>query len=352
MKLLIPYTSWPGNFVEYLKRGFEKNGWEVQYSVYHFKKSRLRYLLLNHITEVRNSIINKQRIKYNRQIIADAKRFKPDVVFSHSGSLLLPETIEILKNSLGAKLLCLVSDYPFDPLRDVFFGMTLPKYDFLIVPEKIWIRNIANVAPKASIFSDFYGGYDPDTFYAPKIEEILETDKKKFLCDVSFTGGSYGNSGEGNYRAGILAQLDDWNVKIWGDSGWRFRMKYWPSLNDFYQGERLTYNDLRTLYFLCPINLNMSSPQLFTNFQPRVFEIAAAQGFQLVDYRSDIDNIFAKDELVTFRSFAELNEKIKYYLENPCERQKSIAAVYKRIVPSYSWESQIKNVITWLNDKM
>ena len=55
---------------------------------------------------------------------------------------------------------------------------------------------------------------------------------------------------------------------------------------------------------------------------PRTFEIAACGGFQLVDRRSLLGELFEEGELELFGDLAELRGKIDHYLARPEERNR------------------------------
>ena len=88
----------------------------------------------------------------------------------------------------------------------------------------------------------------------------------------------------------------------------------------------------------------MPSPQLLTAFQPRVFEIPAVGGFQIVDYREDLFEFFDENELVTFQSVTELKDKVDYYLKNLEKRKPYINAGLER-VKGNSWKDRALEII-------
>ena len=343
MKIAFPYNSWRGGFLKSIQKSVKKLGHQTFIcESYHSSiiNKVLRRTKVNSI--VKRATFNKEE-DYNKDLYRQLTNYKPDVFINISGSGVFPETLRKIKDNLKCTTICFIADNPCDPRRDKYFAMTLRYYDFLLLPEPIWMKIINNLTTQAKIIP-FYGGYDPELFFPVLDEEISEDDKQRFLCDVSFTGASYNNSGEGNYRAGILGQLEKYNIKIWGDKGWQFRFPFYPKLKEAYQGERLNYKDLLKLYRISTINLNMPSPQILTGFQPRVFEIAAAKGFQIVDHSDELYRIFGKDEIVTFKNIDDLKEKIKFYLFHDKERNEIVNKMYKRIVNDHTWEQQIEKV--------
>jgi len=83
----------------------------------------------------------------------------------------------------------------------------------------------------------------------------------------------------------------------------------------------------------------MPAPQIRSGIQPRVFEIAACGGFQIIDRRDDLFEIFNEDEIVTFDSIPDLIDKVKYYTKYPDERLKFINAGLK-VVNRNTWKDR------------
>ena len=72
------------------------------------------------------------------------------------------------------------------------------------------------------------------------------------------------------------------------------------------------------------------------------YEIAACKGFQIVDWREELDELFEEDEIVTFKSMPDLFEKVEYFTEKPELRKPYIEKLYAKVSQNYSWEDQVK----------
>jgi spore maturation protein CgeB len=93
----------------------------------------------------------------------------------------------------------------------------------------------------------------------------------------------------------------------------------------------------------------MPSPQIFTGFQPRLFDIAAAKGFQIIDDREELHEYFTDDEIVIFKNIPDLKDKIRYYLDHPEKRKEKVEKLYKKVVNNFSWEKQIRKMLNIIN---
>lgn len=346
MKILIVKSGWIGGWMDHVISALKKNGHGVTAIEYQRLKSPLRIIKLHNIVHIRNYLERSSWYVFNKKVKQVFDETKPDIFLTMNESYLLPNTIDYIR-AKNCKTVCFVADNPFDSHRYCYFPISLQHFDVLLICDRIWIQNIRNVAANSKIIKIVSGGgFNSDIFYPVDESTITEVDQKEFSCDISFTGESYGMNAEGAYRAGILDQLNKYNVKIWGDIGWKIRFPHYENLARFYQGERLPYNDLRKLYKLSTINLNMPSPQILTGFQPRVFEIAACKGFQIVDWREEIEELFSEDELVTFKNINDLLGKADYFIKNPEKRMSYIEKAYKKVWSTYSFDKQINFILS------
>ncbi|MGK9369479.1 glycosyltransferase family protein [Melioribacter sp. Ez-97] len=343
MKIAFPNNSFPGGFLKSIEKVFINLGYKT------FTTKKFSAPIINRIARkakfpyIYEKAVYNKIIYFNNDFIEQILDFKPDIFFNYSGSGLFPETVKKIKEETKCLMICFVADNPCDPdpRRDQFFPMTLQYYDIFLNPEPVWDKIIYNLCKNPKIIR-FYGGYDPEKFYPIDISSISEDEKKELECQVSFTGGSYYKSAEGAYRAGILGQLEGYNVKIWGDEGWKYRFHFYPKIKEAYQGPRLSYDKLCKLYTLSMINLNIPSPQIFTSFQPRVFDIAATKGFQIIDFSPKLLEVFDNINIVTFKNINELKEKINYYTKNERDRDSIIEEMYCRVKDEFTWENQVK----------
>jgi spore maturation protein CgeB len=65
-------------------------------------------------------------------------------------------------------------------------------------------------------------------------------------------------------------------------------------------------------------------------------------GFQLVSWRPAIADLFIEGvEIETYKTFAELLDKINYYLSNDTERRKIIDNGYKRVHKDHTYTNRL-----------
>jgi spore maturation protein CgeB len=351
MKLFIPQINWVGNFFQYFKSAFHDSAIEVATNSNIFKLNKFVHLFKLHQISKINQLENKYYLKtYNDQLIKECLAFRPDVFFVFNESYLYPDTIKTIKEQCKCLMVCALGDDPWDSIRWVAdFPHSLKYFDLIFNAEPSWNVNIKKVAPKAKILWHF-GGFDPQYYFPVEKKTISQADQEIYNCDISFTGSSYGNKAEGAYRSDILSYLTDFDLKIWGDDNWEYRLKFLPQLTGKIKGGRLSYPDLRKLYTLSSINLNLPAPQIITSFQPRIFEIAAVKGFQIIDNRPLLRKLFNEDEIVTFDTNDELREKARYYLDHENERNILTERLYLKVTENFTWSHWAKLVIDGIKD--
>lgn len=346
MKILLPSNRWEGGTHSFFGNALLNLGHEVEYCYSSTEKKTFPisyYLKLRQIKKVESYINNKLEVIYNKVLIDKIKSFKPDIFLSLN-YYLFPETLKFIKNS-GIITVCFIGDNPFDSTRFKYFPIALEYFNYLFLGEKIWEQNIRNVTPRSKIFH-FVGAFDK-SFFKPL--KTTPEDITKYSCNISFAGSAYGMKAEATYRVAILNQICDFGLKFWGDANWESYFKYYPNLKNAYQGNRLNFDELNKLYQITKININIPNPQCFTAFQQRTFEIAAAKGFQIVDYRSDIDEFFNEDEIVTFKNISELKEKIECFLKHPEKRLPYIEKAFIKVWDKCTYENRIKEMFQKIN---
>ena len=150
------------------------------------------------------------------------------------------------------------------------------------------------------------------------------------------------------YRTNIIKQMLPFNPWLFGDEGWRSLIK--PG-NGIYKGKINNRIELPAVYTNSGININITVPQLRDSLSHRAFEIPACQGFLLSDYRNEAKNFFELDkEIVCFKNYNDLQDKISYYLKHPQERERIASNGYKRVIEEHTYVNRLKKMISTLTE--
>lgn len=181
-------------------------------------------------------------------------------------------------------------------------------YDFLFFKDT-YIVNALKPFISGSVF------YMPECFNDLKMHST-EYEKLKYQCDLSTAGGLH------SYRVAFFNQLTelDLNIKLWGpkNSNWIKLGK----LTKYYQGEPVYNEEKYAAFKEAKIVINNLHYTEIDCVNVRTFEIAGAGGFQLIDYRRGLNELFEiGNEIVSFNNIDELKELIIYFLEHDDERE-------------------------------
>ena len=107
-------------------------------------------------------------------------------------------------------------------------------------------------------------------------------------------------------------------LKVFGDPAWADLLPD-PSA---YGGPLSYHRELAPFYQCVEVNLNFTSLQMKNGLNQRVFDVPATGAFLLTDYKGVLGEMFAPDEVVTFRTVEEAQEKLAYYLKYPETRRR------------------------------
>jgi len=269
-------------------------------------------------------------------IIKDAERIEANLVIFMAQSPINKDLISVLREKGITSAFWFVEDYrrffywkEYANQFDAFF--TIQKGDFFRELNRIQTPSFTYLPMAAN----------------PLIHRKLSLSQEEashFGSDISFMGEGFSN------RHLLFSQLLSYNLKIWG-TGWNENHLFANVLQN--NGERVSIEDTVKIYNSAKININHHSSmnnELFETdgdfINPRTFEIMACGGFQLVDKRSLLSEIFIEDEeIVTFQSIEELKNKIDYYLIHEEERRAIAERGRKKVLEKHTYQHRIKQML-------
>jgi len=277
--------------------------------------------------------------------MAKAASFMPELIIAIAQAPLTPNIIQRLKGGGASVAFWFVEDFrtllywkDVAPHYDYFF--TIQRGDFFDELKKIGAKNYYYLPQACS----------PDIH---KKITMTEDDKKLYSSDISFMGAGYYN------RRVFFQGLMDFDFKIWGTE-WDYmsplaRHIQKPALNSFHgNGERLSPDEYVKIFNASKINLNLHSSSYHEGVDPsgdfvnpRTFELASCGAFQLVDYRTELDNLFKVDEeIICYRDLRELRGKIKFYLEHTEEREKISENARIKALKFHAFENRMEEMLS------
>lgn len=155
------------------------------------------------------------------------------------------------------------------------------------------------------------------------------------IFNVSFIGQAYG------LRSKFLKKLEKSgvNVEHWG----------YGSKNG-----RVSTEEMVKIINQSKINLNFSGSYVNKfkfwerrrdQIKARNFEIPGCGGFQLASYIAEINKYLTIDkDIVCYKSYDELYDKIVYYLQNESERENIALSGYNKILAEHTYEIRFQNI--------
>lgn len=159
--------------------------------------------------------------------------------------------------------------------------------------------------------------------------------------DIVFIGNARGALPYGREIIRDLNPPDGTRVLVFGHK--------WISKTEFnrswYGGRYFPYDRLPELYSGAKISLNDHHPDMARNgfISVKIFDILASGGFCIADSVRGISDFF-KGAVPTFRTPAELNEMVRYYLEHDRERQ-ALAERGKAIAWKHTYRDRAETII-------
>ncbi len=143
-------------------------------------------------------------------------------------------------------------------------------------------------------------------------------------------------------RKMLIEKLIGSGIEIFGDpQGWRELLG-----KKIICHEDIDYrNSLASVYRGITININSTSCQMVTAVNQRVFDIPVCGSFVLTDNQSDLHNLFEKEEVAVYDTPEELIEKIKYFRENPEQRDLIVQKARTRILGEHTYSHRLRQII-------
>lgn len=319
---------------------------------------------LNHLVEVFDSALffpaieNLKKLRISSsyltnleqsfiQVVAEAiwakiEEFEPNLVLGVAQAPLTRSLLLRLKKQSIPSAMWFVEDFrlftywrSFAPLYDCF--AVIQKEPFIEALEKIGVTNYLYL-PLACLPS----------FHRPRQLNVVE--ERRYGSDVSFMGAGYPN------RRKAFRELIGYDFKIWGTE-WEGDSYLAPLVQE--GGRRVDSEEVVKIFNASKINLNLHSSIYdqevvskgdFVN--PRTFEIAGCEAFQLVDRRTLLPELFAEDELVCFTSLEDLKEKLDYYLVREEERIEIAVKGRKRVLKEHTYLHRMQALLSFLEEKV
>ncbi|MGQ9688437.1 MAG: CgeB family protein [Desulfobaccales bacterium] len=143
-----------------------------------------------------------------------------------------------------------------------------------------------------------------------------------------------------------VSSLIQAGLMVFGDSTWTELLP-----DPLAYGGLLSYDrELPAFYQCVAVNLNFTGLQTKNGLNQRVFDVPAAGAFLLTDHKEALWQIFAPDEMVTFRTLEEALDKLAFYLKYHETRRQIAARARERVVSQHTYGHRIQAIVNRLTE--
>jgi spore maturation protein CgeB len=259
--------------------------------------------------------------RLNRDFLATALQFRPEVVLVVKGAFVAPQTLRRIKEETGAVLVNYATDDPWNPrVSTPDLVRAIPYYDLYACTKRAIMPDVQAAGCLRVIFVPF--GYKPTVHYPEK--PAAPEEHTRFESDVVFIGTC--DADRVPYFEALAKNLPDLRLHLYGG--------YWhrhPLLRRYYRGFALG-RDYRLALGAAKIALNFVRHANRDRHTLRSFEIPACGAFMLAERTEEHLEWFEEGkEAAYFDSPAELVEKVRYYLVRHQEREAIAWRGYLRV---------------------
>ncbi|MEH7191126.1 MULTISPECIES: CgeB family protein [Bacillus cereus group] len=117
----------------------------------------------------------------------------------------------------------------------------------------------------------------------------------------------------------------------------------------FYNNASLILNPHRSHLFPQNKNNNKVKNNTINN---RTFDIAACQGFQIIEEKSDLSSFFNKDEIISYNSFEDCLNKISFHLHDTIFKKLMVEKIHTKVITQHTFHERIHFITTILQSHL
>lgn len=249
---------------------------------------------------------------------------------------LWPDEVSELKRRTGAQVALWFPDALVNFGRGYF--MNAP-YDGLFFKDP-YIKHVLGDVLQSPVYF-LPECFNPVRHWLP--DEKLGNDPE-YQCDITTAGNQH------SWRVAFYKHLADYNVKLWGNPA-----PLWMNAGavaGMHQGRGVYNHDKVRAFRGASIVINNLHYGETWGVNVRSFEAAGAGAFQMVDWRPGLNHLFEDGkELITFRSMADLKQKIDYWLPREAERRVIAEASMRRAHAEHTYALRLNLLLDTLAGK-
>ena len=280
--------------------------------------------------------------EFNRELLLQARRLKPELLLVFKGRFLRPGTITALRE-LGVRCYNFYPDVSFRA-HGPHLPRVLPEYDWIFTTKSFGLADMREQLgmTRASVMMF---AFDPDLHHAMRLSDA---DRREFECDVSYIG-TWSPKKE-KLLAELARRRPTQRLRIWGEQWWR-ATEGAEALARAIGGREILGAEFVKAICASSINLSIMSEQRLGSSKgdqiaTRTFSVPACGAFVIHERTEEVLQLFREDEeIVCYTGIDDLVAKIDTYLANP-ERRRMIADRGQAVVRAgHSWDRRIQEIL-------
>lgn len=288
--------------------------------------------------------------RLNRDLLAQALKFKPDAVFIYRGTHVHAATICAMRTEVpGVVVIGYNNDDPFagGHIAGLWrhFIASLPLLDLALAYRHANVDDFERAgAPRVELLRSWYV---PELNYPRKLSASEEV---RFDCDVVFVGHY-----EPDMRIACLEEVvrRGWRLRLFGhQEGWALALQESPILRQFAPIHPLWGEDYNAALTGAKVALCFLSKLNRDTYTRRCFEIPATGALLLSERTADLEGLFLPGkEADYFSSPQELGDKLDLYLRNEdlC-RAVATAGRAKVAAGGHDVKSRMRTLTNWIEE--
>ncbi len=261
--------------------------------------------------------------------------WRPAGVLVIKGGPIRPALIQRVKAKTDTLFLNL---FPDNPLLMIPFEC-IEAYDLFFTKERYALRALANVGLRNLHYLPLY--CVPDLHHPVTLSE---EEARRYTARISVVGSWY------PYRERLLAALEDYPVRIWGN-GWERAQA--QAVQGMVAGRPVWGRAKLAVYSGSTLSLNHHHPlNDIVGVNTRAFELAAAGACQVTDLKEELPALFSPGaEVVAYRDLDELKRQLGYYLAHPDEARAIGENAQTRALKEHTLRHRIEEMLAVMEER-
>lgn len=302
-----------------------------------------RYYAIGMVNRTMNHLLRTpvfwQTTELNRRVIDKASEEKEDIVFFIKPVYIRPETIKKIKKT-GARVFAWFPDdifYKKNSSKD-FLG-ALSDYDVIFTTKTFNVEELMSQGVQKAVFLPH--AVDVKCHHPV---EVSEKNKETLGADIVFVG-TYAKEERLEYLERLCRE--GYDLRIYGDGWGRLSESSCVKKRGVIQKKAVYCGDLSEVFNASKIVLAFLRKHNRDRQTSRTYEIPGCGAFMLHERTNEATALFKEgEEAEFFSSYAEMKEKIDYYLSHDAERERIAKAGYERaICKDYSYKARAEKVL-------